>query len=252
MAQKKTPYNPSPRALFLPYLPDSHNQTLGNRLSPKSILIMAYFASATFVLRPLSSISLEHQNLYLQALVAKGGVQIFFGKHNNEASQIDIRINERTHVLSSRTSLRPHVSSTPLPPRRRSCPHTYERRRASMALLASAVQAEWRTAFRPLRSGNQTTALDEYRIRRLAPSISASFIGKCLFKHSDTAEIKKRSLSRGRERMKDATVTSVPSRQTFSNAFGMAFSLYQKLRRFGISMREYRLGEDVRPQISDG
>ena len=82
-------------------------------------------------------------------------------------------------------------------------------------------------AFRPLRSGNQTMALDEYRIRRLAPSISASFIGKCLFKHSDAAEIKKRSLSRGRERMKDATVTSVPSRQTFSNAFGMAFSLQE-------------------------
>ena len=64
----------------------------------------------------------------------------------------------------------------------------------------------------------------EYRIRRLAPSISASFIGKRLFKHSDAAEIKKRSLSCGRERMKDATVTSVPSRRTFSNAFGMALS----------------------------
>ena len=79
--------------------------------------------------------------------------------------------------------------------------------------------------FRLSRGSNQITTLDEYRIRRLAPNISASFIGKCLFKHSDAAEIRKRSLSRGRERMKDATVTSVPSRQTFSNAFGMAFSL---------------------------
>ena len=62
------------------------------------------------------------------------------------------------------------------------------------------------------RRGNQTAALSEYRILRLAPNISASFIGKRLFKHSDAAEIRKRSLSRGRERMKDATVTSVPSR----------------------------------------
>ena len=63
-----------------------------------------------------------------------------------------------------------------------------------------------------LRRSNQTAALTEYRILRLAPNISASFIGKRLFKHSDAAEIRKRSLSRGRERMKDATVTSVPSR----------------------------------------
>ena len=72
-----------------------------------------------------------------------------------------------------------------------------------------------------LRRGNQTAALAEYRIRRLAPNISASFIGKCLFKHSDAAEIRNRSLARGRERMKDATVTFVPSRQTSSSIVGM-------------------------------
>lgn len=66
-----------------------------------------------------------------------------------------------------------------------------------------------------------TTALDEYRIRRLAPNISASFIGKCFFKHSDAAEIRKRSLARGRERMKDATVISIPSRQTSSSIVGI-------------------------------
>ena len=71
------------------------------------------------------------------------------------------------------------------------------------------------------RRSNQTAALAEYRIRRLAPNISASFIGKCLFKHSDAAEIRKRSLSRGRERMKDATVIFVPSRWTSSSIVGM-------------------------------
>ena len=96
--------------------------------------------------------------------------------------------------------------------------HLFALNHSNFALTSSHGITRTRNRFRfkqtigNLRRSYQTAALAEYRIRRLAPNISASFIGKCLFKHSDAAEIRKRSLAYGRERMKDATVISVPSR----------------------------------------
>ena len=60
--------------------------------------------------------------------------------------------------------------------------------------------------------GNQRAALSAYRILRQRPRISASFIGTCSCKHSDTADIRKRLLDNGRDRINDSTLMSIPSR----------------------------------------
>ena len=68
---------------------------------------------------------------------------------------------------------------------------------------------------------NQRDALLAYRIRRQRPSISASFIGACSRKHSNTADIRYGPLADGRDRMKDSTLSSIPSRYRFLSSSGI-------------------------------
>ena len=84
-------------------------------------------------------------------------------------------------------------------------------------------------ASRLLCRRNQRDALLAYLIRRQRPSISASFIGACSRKHSNTADIRYGSLADGRDRMNDSTLSSTPSRYRFLSSSGMITS-FEKAR----------------------
>ena len=71
---------------------------------------------------------------------------------------------------------------------------------------------------------NQRAARLAYRIRRQRPSISASFIGACSRKHSNAADIRYGPLADGRDRMKDSTLSSIPSRYRPLSSSGMITS----------------------------